>query len=66
MKTKEELEWVLKIIDETNKTSTSLNDYHKKRRREEVLEVHEMLQRPKSWEEMNYQISQSNTSLGNI
>jgi len=43
--TKEGLAEVLKMVEETNSTTT-LNDYHKKRRLEEVVEVHEMLQQP--------------------
>ena len=56
METKEELEAVLKIIDETNRSSTTLNDYHKMRRREEVLAVHEMLKESHTFEEMKNQI----------
>ena len=69
MKTKEELEAVLKMVDETNRSSTTINDYHKMRRREGVLEVHEMLQRPKSWEDiknMLRNISKTNNELNQI
>ena len=54
--TKEELEKILKMVDETNRTSTTLNDYCKKRRREGVLEVYKMMQQPNTYEEMKDQI----------
>jgi len=56
--TKEGLEEILKIVDETN-LSTHLTDYHKMRRREGVLAVHEMLQQPCTSEDMRNQILRS-------
>ena len=56
METKEELDRVLRIVDEMNQSETSLNDYWKKRRRDGVLEVHEMLKESHTFEEMKNQI----------
>jgi len=56
MKTKEELEAVLKMVDETNQSATDLNDYHKMRRREGVLAVHEMMKESHTSEDMINQI----------
>ena len=53
--TKAGLETALKMVERTN-SSTSLSDYRKRRRMEEVLEVHEMLQQPSSYEDMKRQI----------
>ena len=54
--TKAGLAEVLKHVEASN-SSTTLNDYHKKRRLAGVLEVHEMLQQPSSYEDMKIRYS---------
>ena len=63
MQTKEELERILKMVYKMNQLSNDINDYSKKRKVERVLEVHEMLQQPNSWEDMRNQILNSRNNI---